>query len=216
VSICFDDFPRTAYTVGSAVLRSFGVAGTYYAAMGLMNTQNHLGDQFTRRDLEGLLAEGHELASHTFSHLSCRRVRFRDFEKDVRRGQEAIRDAVGVESVNFAYPYGDVTLVAKRMIGSQMKSCRGIYRGVNLLDTDLNLLRANALYGDQPETCRIERLILEAQKKNGWLILYTHDVGRRPSRFGCTPSLLETALSFACERGLSILPVGAVVSELLA
>ena len=79
VTFCFDDFPRTAYSVGGAILTRFGARGTYYAALGLMNTENDLGDQFTRRDLDSLLADGHELACHTFSHISCRGVPLSSF-----------------------------------------------------------------------------------------------------------------------------------------
>ena len=93
MSFCFDDFPRTAYTVGGAILKNFGARGTYYAAMGMMNTNNDLGDQFTREDLDCLLADGHELASHTFSHISCRNcviscVRRRRAEGKVRNSRD--------------------------------------------------------------------------------------------------------------------------------
>src|SRR5271169_4689030 len=72
VSFAFDDFPRTAYTVGGSTLKKFGVRGTYYVAMGLMNTSNELGEQFRLEDLHAAAADGHELASHTFSHKSSR------------------------------------------------------------------------------------------------------------------------------------------------
>jgi peptidoglycan/xylan/chitin deacetylase (PgdA/CDA1 family) len=69
VSFAFDDFPRTAYTTGGSILKSFGVRGTYYAAIGLMNTSNDLGEQFQADDLYSLVSNGHELAGHTFSHI---------------------------------------------------------------------------------------------------------------------------------------------------
>jgi hypothetical protein len=48
VSFSFEDFPRSAAANGAAVLERFGVRGTYYAAMGLMNSSNELGEQFRR------------------------------------------------------------------------------------------------------------------------------------------------------------------------
>src|ERR1700760_4758150 len=73
VSFCFDDFPRTAYSVGGTILKSLGARGTYYAALGMIDTTNHLGQQLTEADLESVLLDGHELGSHTFSHSSVRR-----------------------------------------------------------------------------------------------------------------------------------------------
>ena len=69
VSFSFDDFPRTAYTVGGAILKSLDVRGTYYTAPGLMDTTNHLGEQFRAEDLRSLLVTELSLcriASSTF------------------------------------------------------------------------------------------------------------------------------------------------------
>jgi len=212
VSFCFDDFPRTAYAVGGAILTTFGARGTYYAAPGLMNTQNELGDQFTQEDLDSLLADGHELGCHTFSHVSCRGLPLRTFEHDVQKGRNAIREMTGRDPVNFAYPFGHVTVAAKQRIGIYMGSCRGIYAGVNGPTADLNLLRANSLYGDIDRLREIESLFAENTQRQGWLIFYTHDVRREPSRFGCTPALLESTASYAVKQGYRIVPVEQVIA----
>lgn len=217
ISMCFDDFPRSAYTVGNPILKRCGARGTYYVSMGLMGKRNELGQQFVLEDLYAVLVDGHELGCHTFSHTSCRAVPLRVFEEDVRRGAQAIGEIAGSEALSFAYPYGHVTLASKRRIGPCMSSCRSIYGGVNEMTVDVALLRANSLYGGADAFPAIKSLIIEAERTSGWLILYTHDVSDSPSAFGCTPVLLEKSLSFALERGLAILPVneviGATVSE---
>src|SRR5579872_2069244 len=98
VSFTFDDFPRSAYTVAGPILDKYGVRATYYVAMGLMGTENHLGEHFRREDLDSLVGDGHELASHTFGHISSRGVRLNEFVDDVRKGSStltAIRDGNG-------------------------------------------------------------------------------------------------------------------------
>jgi peptidoglycan/xylan/chitin deacetylase (PgdA/CDA1 family) len=212
VSFSFDDFPRTAYTVGGAILKNFGARGTYYTAMGLMNTQNQLGDQFGPRDLDSLLADGHELACHTFSHISCRTVPLQVFENDLRRGRTMIRQMTGCDPVNFAYPFGHVTLTAKKRVGKQMRSCRGIYGGLNGPMVDLNLLRANSLYGDVDRFMESETLLSNNERRKSWLIFYTHDVRSSPSPFGCTPALLEKTLSRTVQRGFRIVPIEEMIS----
>jgi peptidoglycan/xylan/chitin deacetylase (PgdA/CDA1 family) len=215
VSFTFDDFPRTAYTTGGAILSSMGVRGTYYVAMGLMNTSNHLGEQFLLEDLHSVAAEGHELATHTFSHHSSRSVSLSALQEDVRKGRSAVRDIASLDpSKNFAYPYGEVTLAAKRAVGQEMTSCRGIYSGWNGPFVDLNLLKANSLYGQLDRLKTVEQLILENEKAKGWLIFYTHDVRPNPSAYGCSPELLESAVRLAMKGGAKALPVAEVIDPL--
>jgi peptidoglycan/xylan/chitin deacetylase (PgdA/CDA1 family) len=214
VSFSFDDFPRTAYTIGGQILNRFSARGTYYASVGLMGTRNELGDQFCKDDLLALIDDGHELASHTFSHVSCRSISGDAFRKEVEEGQRAIEELTGVTPSNFAFPFGDVTLSAKRTISAKTTSCRGIWPGLNGPDIDLNLLRANSLYGDSSQCDQVRRLIIDNERRKGWLIFYSHDVGPNPSRFGCTPALLEYAVSLASEGSARILTVGEAVGDL--
>ena len=215
ITFSFDDFPRTALTVGAEILERFGARATYYVAMSLMNMTNDLGEQFRREDLVALLDRGHELASHTFSHLSARRVGYGLFEHDVEKGDQAIREKMGVPaSGNFAYPCGEATLGAKKKLGPKLTSSRGTCGGLNGPEVDLNLLRANSLYGGLDRADAAKRLILENEKQGRWLIFYTHDVAAKPSPFGCTPQLLEGICSFAAARNARFMTVAQVMEEL--
>ncbi|MFZ0317769.1 MAG: polysaccharide deacetylase family protein [Candidatus Sulfotelmatobacter sp.] len=207
VSFTFDDFPRTAYLVGGSILERYGARGTYYAACGLMNGCNELGEQFRSEDVDSLLEKGHELASHTFDHVSCRSVSCAEFCEDVKRGSEAVEELSGIRSGNFAYPFGHVTVQAKCDLATKVSSARSIFPGCNGPEVDLNLLRANSLYGDLDGARRVEELIEENVRLNTWLIFYTHDVQAKPSAFGCTPALFEAAVSHAARRGCRILSV---------
>lgn len=204
VSFSFDDFPRTAYTTGGAILKSYGIHGTYYAATGLINTCNELGEQMRREDIDSLLADGHELGCHTFSHVSCRRTSRNEYKREVNTGRKMIHEMTGADPVNFAYPYGHVTAHLKKIVGEQMRSCRGIYGGINAPDIDLNLLLANSLYGDVDQLSKAKKLLLESISQSGWLIFYTHDVCQNPSPYGCTPALLEESINLAKEKGITI------------
>lgn len=212
VSFCFDDFPRTAASAGGSILKSFGAHGTYYASLGLMNTTNELGDQFTQEDIESLLVDGHEIGSHTFSHTSCRSAPLDAFENDVTRGRNTILELTGQDAANFAYPYGHVSIGSKRRIGPQMESSRGICGGINGPVADLNLLRANSLYGDLDRCYKAETLLLENVRRRGWLIFYTHDVRWNPSPFGCTPAHLDRVASLAEKIGCNIVSVREAMS----
>ncbi|HME34273.1 MAG TPA: polysaccharide deacetylase family protein [Candidatus Sulfotelmatobacter sp.] len=214
VSFTFDDFPRTAYSTGGAILEAHGARGTYYATVGLMNVTNELGELFVADDLGPLLENGHELGSQTFHHSSCRSVSLAAFRSDVQEGMKAVEQVTGHNSTNFAYPYGHVTLRSKKTLGPAMSSSRSVIPGFNGPEIDLNLLKANRLYGDIEQSEHVEDLILQNQKQKTWLIFYTHDVRPSPSEYGCTPALLEFAVSCAAKSGSRILTVGSVLTEM--
>lgn len=214
VSFTFDDFPKSALHVGGEILKDHGVRGTYYASMGLMGTVNHLGEHFDEGDLEHLLADGHQLGSHTYSHLSGRTTGLAELEADAVRGRQAVEQITGASgSHHFSYPYGHATLRAKPRIGRLMSSCRSTTPGINKSPVDMNFLRANSLYSHSFDIDRVKRLIEENEKCCGWLIFYTHDVRKDPSQFGCTPSELQRVLGLAVDTSDCILPVTVDVPE---
>lgn len=213
VSFCFDDFPRNAGRAGGAIVKEHGGVATFYASMGLMAQENPCGELFTMDDLERVLADGHEVQGHTFSHSSCRRMSPEAFERDVVKGQEAIHRITGRDVSHFAYPFGHVTLQAKKRLGTHLRSCRGTQGGINGPMADLNLLRAESVYGSLESMPGLTALLDENERRRGWLILYTHDVRPNPSRFGCTPELLERVVSDCVSRGFQLASVGAVVDQ---
>lgn len=214
VTFTFDDFPRTAYTAGGGILKGFGLAGTFYTAFALMNSWNHAGHHFCLDDLYALVADGHELASHTLHHVSGRELSTPAFVQEVLQGRAALQRVPGLSvSDNFAYPFGAVRTVAKRAVGRAMLSCRSSYGGVNGPIVDLNLLRANPLYGHTEQLDVVRRLLHRNEELSGWLIFYTHDVRTRHSPYGCTPALLEAAVKLALDSSANILAVRDVVSR---
>jgi hypothetical protein len=106
-----------------------------------------------------------------------------------------------------------VSLRAKRTLGRLLASSRSVIPGLNGPEIDLNLLRANQLYGDLSSSRAAEDLILQNVNQGTWLIFYTHDVRPNPSPYGCTPALLEFAVSAALHSGSRILTVQQAVAE---
>lgn len=217
VTFTFDDFPRTALTAGAEIIERFGARATYYVAMGLMGSENRLGEQFHCTDLHALVERGHEVALHGFRHLSARKTPLDEFVEDLADCKRAVQECVpGGASNNFAYPYGEATLSAKRQLGPEMRSSRGTVAGLNGPEVDLNLLRANPLYGGNEQAEGARELIRENQAQRSWLIFYSHDVAEKPSPYGCTPALLHEAVSFAATQGARLMTIADVVATLEA
>lgn len=214
VSFTFDDFPRSAYTVGGTILHRFGLRGTYYTAMSLMNTCNEQGEHFRAKDLEDAVRDGHELGCHTFHHFSCAAHSPRECEESVQRNQHQLEQILpGYKLRQFSFPFGHVTPAVKKSFGELFFSCRGNYSGINREQIDLNLLLANRVYEKIPMT-NVEQLILDNTGKRGWLVLYTHDVQLHPSSYGCTPEYFERVVNRALQSGAEILTISQALGRL--
>jgi peptidoglycan/xylan/chitin deacetylase (PgdA/CDA1 family) len=207
VSFTFDDFPRSALSVGGTLLTAHNMKGTYYGSIGFMGQTTELGPMFTQADLDELLEAGHEFACHTVGHTSCLAVntaRFVDSCRENRR--QAATLLKGYQLHNMSYPYGHITLMTKRALRSAYDSCRSTEPGINIDPVDLSFLRANPIYSWN-ELATLKRLIDANCRANGWLIFYTHDVAESPSPYGCPPQLFEEVLRHTAESGAEVLPI---------
>jgi len=207
ISFTFDDFPKTALYTAGAILESLGLHATYYAAAGLMATPTEVGAIFDEGDLPALIAHGHELASHTYSHISATKTGLSVYYQDAKKGEHALAKYAPNGRMNFSYPFGAVTVGAKKKVGPAMRSCRGIFPGLDGSVVDLNLLHANSLYGGSDRLPAMESLIEENARRNSWLIFYTHDVQEKPSPYGCTPGLFESVVGCAMKSGAEIVTI---------
>lgn len=217
VTFTFDDFPRSAYESAGETLRAFGGHGTYYAAAGWMDGGPATGDRFRTADLPDLLRDGHELGTHTYSHVSCRSLSTAAFAAEIARGHKALHELVGASaSGNFAFPFGAVTPAVKKAAARQCRSCRGTIGGFNGPTADLNLLRANRLYSESVPFPDIQALIGGAARPGQWLIFYTHDVRDRPSAYGCTPQYFEDTVRCAVDAGMRVVTVGEALAAIEA
>ena len=214
VSVGFDDFPRSALVAGGAVLDELGVRGTYYAAMGLMGRNTSVGEIFRADDLPPLVAAGHELACHTFGHVLSSTVSGNEMEEQCARNRRAVAEVLeGYTLHSFSFPGGDVTLRGKEAVARSYESCRTSDQGINYGVIDLCYLYGIPVYSRVPLS-RIEEFLAENARRKGWAILYTHDVGPKPSPFGCTSQFLREVLRMAIESGADVLTVHDAVSRM--
>jgi peptidoglycan/xylan/chitin deacetylase (PgdA/CDA1 family) len=213
ISFTFDDFPRSALTVGGRMLTEHSCRGTYYGAMGLMGKAVSPETMFTRADLDDLLKGGHELACHTFDHTSCLAVSTGKFVDECANNRhKAATMLSGYQLQNFSFPHGHVTLAGKRSLRSVYDTCRSVEGGINSDPVDLAFLRANPIYS-RLAIGTLKQLIYANSQTRGWLVLYTHDVAINPSPYGCTPEYFDEVLRCAVESGADILTIREAVSR---
>ena len=208
ISFTFDDFPRSAFYTGGTILKSHGFRGTYYAAFGLTDTVEPVGEIFSREDLMKLVADGHELGCHTFGHCHSWNTTPAAFERSIVDNALRLREWVPETSFKtLAYPLAGPRPNTKRRAARHFSCCRAGGQTYNVGVVDRALLSAYFLE-QAKDTDSVKAIIDQNSGARGWLIFATHDVCEGASRWGCSPGFFEDVVRHALRSGATVLPVG--------
>lgn len=205
LSISFDDAPVSATREGATILEEAGVRGTFFVSAGLAGRDSPMGVYAGFDDFRRLADAGHEIGCHTFSHLDCGRACGDVIASDVTLNDATLLEH-GFRTETFAYPYGEVSTLAKQMLGPRFKALRTVNAGMVDGTADLNWLPGVGVEGSGGEA-KARKWLDKAKARNAWVVLYTHDVRETPSEWGCTPDALRGLLKGALDDGFQVLTV---------
>jgi len=214
-SFTFDDFPQSAAHLGARIIEQRGALGTFYAATGLIGQPHDLWTMATAEDIVALDAAGHEIGWHTHEHRLAWQYDAAQLKAELEISTAYLAEVVphaGFET--FAYPFGIGCYWRKRQLATMVRAARSVHPGINRGWIDPGFLKAVDLSPSIIDRHRIRALVEEAVRVSGWVIFFTHDVAKQPTRFGTTPELLEAAISAAAEAQLTIAPVCEVLDHL--
>lgn len=213
ISITFDDFPKSAVSVGAKMLDKYGWTGTFYTCAAYAGTTNHHGPQYDAADLPALESSGHEIAGHTFDHVDCTQLNETELMDQLKRNRGALAQMGVKQSITgFAYPYGATKAGLKAHLGQCYHAVRGIESGVQYNCADLNELKSEGLYSDSVKS--ILSTLSGLSRRPGWYTLFTHDICDNPTQWGCTPHEFEAALKTIKSLGAVVLPIRDAVTYL--
>lgn len=216
VSFTFDDFPASSVTEALPILQASGMAATWYATSDLLGQPSAVGIIACASGLRALHAAGHEIGDHTRRHLDARQVAAEDYARDLDENRRTLATLVpGLTVRSFAYPFGGVTVGAKRAALARATTCRSTMAGIARGTVDLALLPANPLYENADSVAAALAVIARVRSMGGWAIFYTHDVTQAPSPWGCTPATFAAITAAVARAGLRVRTVGAVADQLL-
>jgi len=151
--------------------------------------------------IEKLHRIGHEIGSHTYSHRRCKQISNSELLREHLSCERELKCFGGGR--NFALPFGAYDNSTLNFLSGRYDTIRTIHRGINTGLTDLNLLKANAIY-ESSDLDQLKSLIDQTKKSGGWLIFYTHDVCAAPSEVGCTADRLQQIINWVKEAELPV------------
>ncbi len=111
VALTFDDGPRRSTT--EELLDGLGERGVK-ATFFLVGEQVEGNEDLVQR----MAREGHQIGVHTYDHVWLTDLNAADFDRQVGRTRELLRDVVGEEEFLLRPPYGGVDPAVKKRAGS--------------------------------------------------------------------------------------------------
>lgn len=187
VSVTFDDGWANQYINGRQVLKDNGINSTFYLVSNeLANGSGTAQDYMTAAQAKDLLADGHEIASHTTDHCSlngttkeagCPVPTTQWITTEMTKSKNDIQTLVpGSTVTNFAYPYGEYSTESINIGKNIYTSQRTVECGQNTKDTlDLHKLKACDI-GASATVDYVKGLIDAAIANKTWIILFYHEI----------------------------------------
>lgn len=215
VSFTFDDVPETAWTAGARILENEGVCGTFYIAGVFIDAYDGAQQMISANGCSQLAAAGHELACHTFSHRKLSSFSREGLKADLDRNDSVLGSFDGNRHArNFSVPFGMASPVMQPLLRRRFRTTRGIMSGINRGKVDPHNLAAVELRSDQNYLDAADLWLEDVLQNGGWLIIFTHDVSRTPSFYGCPEERFQGFVRRALSGGAKIMTVDAAATAL--
>ena len=138
-----DDFPKSAWVMGGPMLAEYGVRGTYYTAGSFCGRTIKGMEFYDASDLKALVAAGHEIGCHGFGHEPASQLSAKALAEDAARNVEFLKPFLnGGMAQSYAFPFGAVSVAAKKFFSRRFSNVRGVHPGINQGRVDLAQLNA--------------------------------------------------------------------------
>jgi peptidoglycan/xylan/chitin deacetylase (PgdA/CDA1 family) len=197
-SFTFDDAPLSALETAAPRLESVGARGTFYLAGRATESG---GSSISLDGAAALARAGHHVGAHGYAHARLSQQSTRDVYWDAVRCRVSLGEALGSAPEDFAWPYGEIGLGAKRLLARSFHTLRGTFPAAHVGSVDLACLRAVPLYGAGFSRERVRRLVEHCAALRGWLVFYTHGVERAPDAYGTATDDLAWLLELCAAHG---------------
>ena len=226
VSITFDDGFRNAAVTATPILSNYGYRASFYVVSGWVEPRRAaVSDPYNRGQSHGtwdfwrrISAMGHEIGSHTFSHLNARGRKAAIFPwlmpRDIMRSVRDLRREVPSSRYTISMPWNAASVISDHFVRRHFSAC--LSGTSELRYNDLKHLSNYALVSWAPGPKHSWRDYVDAIERvpaGGWLVLQFHsfgDEGWEP----ITAALFTRICDLLAENRVTVKPVANVVNEL--
>jgi len=130
ISITVDDAYLSFYEVGLPIFEKFNIPVTLF-----LNTENVGGNNYMSwSQLKETLNRGVDIQNHTHSHSSLSLLTDEEIINEIEKSQSLIFDNLGIVPNLFAYPFGENSLKAQKIVSEYFDAAFGQHSGAFSID----------------------------------------------------------------------------------
>jgi peptidoglycan/xylan/chitin deacetylase (PgdA/CDA1 family) len=211
LSYTFDDGWESAYQNGRKLLDQTGAKATFYLNPSSIDTPEFM----TTEQVAELHDRGHELASHGYEHRNLTTLNSSAIDYQFKRADDYFRQVFGMNSVNFAAPFGSVDPQLTFYAQKYYTSARGTQDGINTKQS-FDPYNLRVLYmGRDTRIERLKEALAQAQASNGWLILVYHRIDEATtSDTSIAPAQFKSHIDTVHASGIPVATVKSALEEI--
>ena len=136
VSLTFDDGIQEDYTLIAPHLDRYGLKGTFCINGAFIgDIDDHYAPRMTWDECRDLLARGHELASHSWSHLNEYEISIEETRQEIAKNDSAMMAELGIRPLTYFFPFNAYTHDALAAAMENRVACRTYQFGLGQRDT---------------------------------------------------------------------------------
>lgn len=218
VSLTFDD-GTADHSLGSQILAQRGLRGTFFVNSAQIGTSGYY---LTLSQLRAIAAGGHEIGGHTLHHLDLVTLSPAERTRQICSDRDKLVEW-GFAPSSFAYPFGSYDAAAQRTVlecgyasartvgGLSCPNCR---RAETLPPGDAFAIRTPDSVKETTTLEDLQRLVEDAERVGGWLVLVFHKVCAGCADNAVAPKTLEAFADWLAPRaahGAAVKTVGEVM-----
>ncbi len=203
VSITLDDGTADQYSNAAPVLDAAGLDGTFYLVSDYLGEPGYMTDDQAR----ALKAGGHELGSHTRTHVDLTTVHGADLTNQLKGAKDSLESRFG-SITSLAYPYGNYNSEVLAEVAKYYSTARTTEGGQQTKSTVKPLQILMRYVTNQTTTADVQTWMNEARSKNAWTVLVYHHVEANPDTAeGITPATFAAQIKVVKDSGIKVATV---------
>ncbi|MFA5828832.1 MAG: polysaccharide deacetylase family protein [Candidatus Shapirobacteria bacterium] len=214
VSLTFDDGWLSVYQNAIPALNAAGFKSTQYITTSFLGTTDYM-------SVDNVLAmqiSGHEIASHSLSHLQLPTLNESQIRQEVSDSRVTLL-GMGFSLVkSFAYPYGEyndlILRITKESGYTTARTAVPFDSGYNYKHTDPFMLKNFSVEVDTTLD-QVKTWIDTANQNKTWSILVFHQVDTSGGQYSISPTLLQGIVDYLTQTGTSVVTVSQGLGQML-
>jgi len=197
VTITFDDGWESVYTNALPILQKNGFCTTQYVIAGTLDNQLYM----SKAQISAMQKSCTDIGSHTLTHKDLTTLTDEQLEKELADSQQILTKDF-VKTVDFTSPLGSYNTHTLQMIKKYYRSHKNAEGDPAANDLQsINVGETFDPYNIQSYSVRqtttiqdIQKLIDDAVKYNGWLVLTYHQIDDSGTLYSVSPDALQEQL----------------------